>query len=113
MESHTAKLDQDYLNQTPTKLSKKEKKKLKESKKLKNKKLDADKVSIQKMAGMNKKFNFSSPPGPGHERDEIRDQREEEEKEKVFVLSKSFTMRTGDFFTPQQFHEIKVYSSRN
>jgi hypothetical protein len=59
MESHTAKLDQDYLNQTPTKLSKKEKKKLKESKKLKNKKLDADKVSIQKVAGMNKKFNFS------------------------------------------------------
>jgi len=46
MESHTAKLDQDYLNQnqTPTKLSKKEKKKLKEAKKLKNKKLDADKV---------------------------------------------------------------------
>ncbi|CRL04638.1 CLUMA_CG017705, isoform A [Clunio marinus] len=43
MESHTAKLDQDYLNQTPTKLSKKEKKKLKEAKKLKNKKLDADK----------------------------------------------------------------------
>lgn len=46
MESHTAKLDQDYLNQTPTKLSKKEKKKLKEAKKLKNKKLDADKVRI-------------------------------------------------------------------
>lgn len=44
MESHTAQLDQDYLNQTPTKLSKKEKKKLKEAKKLKNKKLDADKV---------------------------------------------------------------------
>lgn len=45
MESHTAKLDQEYLNQTPTKLSKKEKKKLKEAKKLKNKKLnDADKV---------------------------------------------------------------------
>jgi hypothetical protein len=48
MESHTAKLDQDYLNQTPTKLSKKEKKKLKEAKKLKNKKLDADKVRIRK-----------------------------------------------------------------
>lgn len=46
MESHTAKLDQDYLNQTPTKLSKKEKKKLK--KELKNKKLDADKVRIWK-----------------------------------------------------------------
>ncbi|KAG5682613.1 hypothetical protein PVAND_011956 [Polypedilum vanderplanki] len=44
MESHTAKLDQEYLNQTPTKLSKKEKKKLKEAKKMKNKKLnDADK----------------------------------------------------------------------
>lgn len=47
MESHTAQLDQDYLaNQTPTKLSKKEKKKLKEAKKLKNKKLDADKVRL-------------------------------------------------------------------
>ncbi|KAL7028192.1 hypothetical protein ACKWTF_005747 [Chironomus riparius] len=47
MESHTAKLDQEYLNQTPTKLSKKEKKKLKEAKKMKNKKLnDADKVSL-------------------------------------------------------------------
>lgn len=47
MESHTAKLDHDYLaNQTPTKLSKKEKKKLKEAKKLKNKKLDADKVRL-------------------------------------------------------------------
>lgn len=46
MESHTAKLDEEYLNQTPTKLSKKEKKKLKEAKKMKNKKLaDADKVS--------------------------------------------------------------------
>lgn len=50
MESHSAKIDQEYLNQTPTKLSKKEKKKLKEAKKLKNKKLnDADKVRITKM----------------------------------------------------------------
>ena len=47
MESHTAQMDQDYLNQTPTKLSKKEKKKLKEAKKLKNKKLDADKVKTE------------------------------------------------------------------
>jgi hypothetical protein len=46
MQSHTEKLDEEYLNQTPTKLSKKEKKKLKEAKKLKNKKVnDADKVS--------------------------------------------------------------------
>lgn len=46
MESHTAKFDEDYLNQTPTKLSKKEKKKLKEAKKLKNTKHDADKVRM-------------------------------------------------------------------
>lgn len=44
MESHSVQFDQE-LEQTPTKLSKKEKKKLKESKKLKNKKLDADKVT--------------------------------------------------------------------
>lgn len=45
MEMHTAKRDEELINQTPTKLSKKEKKKQKEAKKLlKNKKLDADKV---------------------------------------------------------------------
>lgn len=44
MEMHTAKRDEELINQTPTKLSKKEKKKQKEAKKLlKNKKLDADK----------------------------------------------------------------------
>lgn len=45
MEMHTAKRDEELTNHTPTKLSKKEKKKQKEAKKLlKNKKLDADKV---------------------------------------------------------------------
>lgn len=46
LELHTAKRDEEYLQQTPTKLSKKEKKKQKEAKKLaKQKKIDADKVS--------------------------------------------------------------------
>lgn len=46
LELHTAKRDEEYLEQTPTKLSKKEKKKQKEAKKLaKQKKIDADKVS--------------------------------------------------------------------
>lgn len=49
MESHSAKLSEDYLSQTPTKLSKKEKKKIKETKKLKDKKPDADKVRIRKL----------------------------------------------------------------
>lgn len=47
MEMHTAKLNEDLNQQTPTKLSKKEKKKQKEEKKLaKQKKIDADKVKI-------------------------------------------------------------------
>lgn len=46
MELHTLKRDEELANQTPTKLSKKEKKKQKEAKKLlKNKKLDLEKVS--------------------------------------------------------------------
>lgn len=45
LELHTAKRDVELSKQTPTKLSKKEKKKQKESKKLfKQKKMDADKV---------------------------------------------------------------------
>lgn len=48
LELHTAKRDEELSQQTPTKLSKKEKKKQKESKKLaKQKKVDADKVSYQ------------------------------------------------------------------
>lgn len=96
MESHTAKLDQDYLNQTPTKLSKKEKKKLKEAKKLKNKKLDADKVRIMRsfcFASVIIKDDFSFHPltspviqsGFGHKRSKPRNKRKEEEEEKVFV----------------------------
>lgn len=47
MELHTAKRDVELSKQTPTKLSKKEKKKQKESKKLfKQKKMDADKVNF-------------------------------------------------------------------
>lgn len=43
---HSAKRDEELCQQTPVKLSKKEKKKQKESKKLaKLKKVDADKVS--------------------------------------------------------------------
>lgn len=45
LEQHTAQRDEELIQQTPTKLSKKEKKKQKESKKLaKQKKLDLDKV---------------------------------------------------------------------
>lgn len=45
LELHTAKRDEELCQQTPIKLSKKEKKKQKESKKLaKQKKMDADKV---------------------------------------------------------------------
>lgn len=45
---HTAKRDEELCQQTPVKLSKKEKKKQKESKKLaKQKKMDADKVIIE------------------------------------------------------------------
>lgn len=47
LELHTAKRDEELCQQTPVKLSKKEKKKQKESKKLaKQKKMDADKVHI-------------------------------------------------------------------
>lgn len=47
LEQHTAKRDEEMSHQTPTKLSKKEKKKQKESKKLaKQKKMDADKVNL-------------------------------------------------------------------
>lgn len=47
LELHTAKRDEELCQQTPVKLSKKEKKKQKESKKLaKQKKMDADKVSL-------------------------------------------------------------------
>lgn len=46
LELHTAKRDEELCQQTPVKLSKKEKKKQKESKKLaKQKKMDADKVN--------------------------------------------------------------------
>ena len=46
MELHSLKRDEELANQTPTKLSKKEKKKQKEAKKLlKNKKMDLEKVS--------------------------------------------------------------------
>lgn len=45
LEMHNAKRDEELGQQTPTKLSKKEKKKQRESKKLtKQKKMDADKV---------------------------------------------------------------------
>lgn len=45
LEMHNAKRDEEMAKQTPTKLSKKEKKKQRESKKLsKEKKIDADKV---------------------------------------------------------------------
>lgn len=48
LELHTAKRDEELCQQTPIKLSKKEKKKQKESKKLaKQKKMDADKVNIE------------------------------------------------------------------
>lgn len=49
LELHTAKRDEELCQQTPIKLSKKEKKKQKESKKLaKQKKMDADKVMINR-----------------------------------------------------------------
>lgn len=45
LELHSAKRDEELLDQTPTKLSKKEKKKQKEAKKMaKQKKVDAEKV---------------------------------------------------------------------
>lgn len=47
MELHNAKRDEELSQQTPTKLSKKEKKKQREIKKLaKQKKMDADKVNF-------------------------------------------------------------------
>lgn len=55
---HAAKRDEELCKQTPTKLSKKEKKRQKEAKKLgKSKKLDADKVSFwYKFRGSNGSF---------------------------------------------------------
>lgn len=50
LEMHNAKRDEELSQQTPTKLSKKEKKKQRETKKLtKQKKMDADKVIFIKI----------------------------------------------------------------
>ena len=93
MEIHSAKRDEELINQTPTKLSKKEKKKQKEAKKLlKLKKLD-EKVSyyilVMVLVGRWVTIlmgSFSLTPFQDLDTSEIKAETKEKKKKKKFLF---------------------------